>query len=829
MPNLSTGQPVRVQSAFSKNIIVYFRSGWAFLIPYLATYLIYAWFRWPVNPSTGILASGLRPPCLLHLYWFLHAAHLLLGGLALRTWWRESGATPLGGNRSLEIVYPLLPWILLGLLFYIPGIYLEWPSDPWEHLWRINEWHALDTVSAHSSWLKSSYFIPYSLLSWATGLQQIFWLDFYYTGICLLLCWQYYRLARAVGLGEGASMVFVILQALLFGNNIFSFYRYYGISSSIYAQLGAVALTRIALEAAKSPQLSLRLFFSRPPRGNNASPADPPPNVYRLLLTGSLLLSLTAYNHVQGLGIAGLGIMAVVVWRLIEWKRAMVGWLALAVLTLSAFAILWFSRHPALDEIYRPQHWLTMWYGFNLFSPESPAFERSLHILGIFGICNLVAGIVLATRNHPAGWLTLSAPLMLIVPFTAIPFANFLIKQDTILTFHRMLLAVPSGLAVTCVLSSSARFLTGVRMQTAIIATFGIVALQTAHPANNRFWNLIAPPPSDLTYRATIEAYDPGDLPAKHTSLVCTEPTAFILKATYHAPAKAASRTIGAIPVHSIAQVLGAPAVVQPLKIRERLSPNASDWTTVSETSPEFVAGEGNLATGSAVAQNGNGQATEIVTKDAFPVDCNRSYQVEMSMRTSTGIDGTAYLAIVWYDDTGLLLDAATPAPKGAGDPSGWRNGTYSYFGLVGEVPPSQWHTYRISFGSHEERAIPANAAYARMGALLNANGSRSAIIQLSRARLWEKSDAIPVSDGTFAEGDSLIVFIGNRMNNFSPGSQAGLLSGHWPAQQVAIENGGEPEFAAALDSTSVIQKSGGRLIQLSLQGSAPSAGNPHD
>ena len=77
------------------------------------------------------------------------------------------------------------------------------------HLRRINEWHICQTVGDRSTWVKSSYFLAYSLLGWAFGLQQLFWLDFYYTCICLLLCWQYYRLARAVGLGERASLVFV--------------------------------------------------------------------------------------------------------------------------------------------------------------------------------------------------------------------------------------------------------------------------------------------------------------------------------------------------------------------------------------------------------------------------------------------------------------------------------------------------------------------------------------------------------------------------------------------------------------------------------------------
>ena len=34
-------------------LITYFRSGWAFFIPYLFFYLLYAWLKWPVNPANG--------------------------------------------------------------------------------------------------------------------------------------------------------------------------------------------------------------------------------------------------------------------------------------------------------------------------------------------------------------------------------------------------------------------------------------------------------------------------------------------------------------------------------------------------------------------------------------------------------------------------------------------------------------------------------------------------------------------------------------------------------------------------------------------------------
>lgn len=470
----------------------YFRSGWAFLIPYLAAYLLYAWLKWPVNiVAAGSMEQGARSwvPCLLHIYWLFHALHLLLGAIALRGWWRESGATvtrvtddnyntadhatsslpstvSLSGNRHLsgmDRLWPALPWLCLAAIFWIPGVYLEWPSDPWHHLQRINWWHDMDFVTAHSSWLKSSYFIPYSLLSWATGLRQIFWLDFYYTGICLLLCWQYFLLARACGLGRRTSMVFVLLQTLLFGNNIFSFYRYYGISSSIYAQLGAVALTRLAIEAARGSLLRQGYGAQGMEKGvkeNGEQPLSslsPPPR--SLLLQGAsalALLALTSFNHVQGLGIAGLGVGAVIVWSLIQWRRSMFRWLAAVATLLSVATVLWYPRHADIAAIYQSQGWLNGWYGFNLFDPSSIAFDRSLHILGAFGLLNLATALWLIRRNHIAGWLTLMPIIALALPCVALPFAQFIASTTHttyIVTFHRMLFAIPNGLALVTTLS----------------------------------------------------------------------------------------------------------------------------------------------------------------------------------------------------------------------------------------------------------------------------------------------------------------------------------------------------------------------------------------
>ncbi len=419
-------------SALSLQLRRYFYSGWAFSIPYLAVYLLYAWFKWPVNPASELMkgesgraaAAGMWIPSLLYVYWILHALHLVLAAIALRSWWNgaspshsaSDAAVPPSHSRPAtrySLLRPLLPWALLALVFYVPGVYLEWPSDPWEHLRRINEWHAVDIVTHHTAWAKSSYFLTYSLTGHLSGLTQFSLLNVWYVGICLLLSWQYYRLARSVGLGERGAFLFVILNALSSGNSIFSFYRYYGLSSSVLAQLGAVALARCTVDACRDP-------------GSK--------RVFHFLLPSALLLAFTAFNHIQGVGLAGLGIGAALIWGLANWNRAIVGWMAGLALLLSGAVVLWLPRDPALASSLRSQGWLTAWYGFDLFSPGSPAFDRSFHILGAFGVVNLLAAIVLVSRNHPAGWLTIAAPLMLIAPCTAIPFANALVEQDTILS-----------------------------------------------------------------------------------------------------------------------------------------------------------------------------------------------------------------------------------------------------------------------------------------------------------------------------------------------------------------------------------------------------------
>lgn len=597
---VSTDSPA---SSLGRRLTAYFRSGWAFFIPYLAVYLIYSWRQWPANASHKVsVANGpieathrlssflpsLTPIPLLYVYWALHVINAVLAAIAFLAWWKHSNRETLGdqlndglsleasehsapGSLSttadLTARHPQLvrsyitlrsasaavaPWFFLALLFYIPGVYLEWPADPWAHFRWITEWATHDFAGSHSAGYKSLYFFAYTFVARIPAGRQLFCLNIYYTCMCLLLAWQYYLLAKAVGLSPRWAFLSVIVNVLMFGNVCFSFYRYYGLASTIFAQIGAVALTRVTILAVRMAKcVESKLWICETARSSfrRERSLDKARSTLILLLSSSVLLALIAFSHVQGLGIVGLSIGSVVVWRLIEWKHSTMFFLIGGALVLSAAAILWWPRDPLIGSEYRPIGWLNVWYGFNLFAWPSPAAERGLQILGLLGVLNLAAGIALLWRNHVVGWLTVGPLIALGLPFLAIPFCDALARNgEPIFVFHRLLFAIPSGLSLTYLAATAAhaweirvkrraasgRSSPGVqllRFGAGLAAVAALVLIPSTRLCFNRLWNSLAIQADDLDMAAIGKVS--GDLQYNTNSqvekILCAPGPGFVL------------------------------------------------------------------------------------------------------------------------------------------------------------------------------------------------------------------------------------------------------------------------------------------------------------
>ena len=97
--------------------VAIFSNGWIFIVPYLLLYVFFKYLHLPV--------AGLKT-----LFICLHLCYI---PLLINYLWRVCKK----GEVS-DFVF----WIGLLMLFLIPGAYLEFPSDPWEHFRRIYAWQS---------------------------------------------------------------------------------------------------------------------------------------------------------------------------------------------------------------------------------------------------------------------------------------------------------------------------------------------------------------------------------------------------------------------------------------------------------------------------------------------------------------------------------------------------------------------------------------------------------------------------------------------------------------------------------------------------------------
>ncbi|MEO6567539.1 MAG: hypothetical protein ABIO94_02150 [Opitutaceae bacterium] len=501
---------------WSGALVAYYRSGWIFLLPYLGFYLLYVWIKGPLNPS--LAASGASIPSLLDIYRALHGIHLVGAVAAVR---HSIHDAPQGTERAFtSTVWQIVPWCLLGLLFWLPGAYLEFPADPWEHFARINNWRELSTIGPSPGWFYKghSYFFAYSLVGRLSADLQVRGLGAYQAAVSLLLSWQYYRLAKACGLKRPAALLFTCAQALVFGNDLFGFYRYYGLASTTFSQIAATAAIRTAVSYFQSPVADThsRLRFRA-----------------AFLATLLFAILLAGFNHIQGMAIIGLGLLAASVHYIVRHRpRLFLSLTSLLAILSLLFTWLWPNR-PLLDAM-RSGGWLNATFGFNLLSPSSPAFRRMVLILGTVGFANLAAAIFLIRRNHIAGWLTVIPVLALLLPPISMPLANAFgaVSPTAIVAFHRFLFAIPPGLALFALGESiwskrlperavmTARVIQGpakswrnqIPLGLLVACCALLVILPAGYPYHNRMWSALARTPDDLRFSALFAEFIPKQL-----------------------------------------------------------------------------------------------------------------------------------------------------------------------------------------------------------------------------------------------------------------------------------------------------------------------------
>jgi hypothetical protein len=327
-------------------------------------------------------------------------------------------------------------------------------------------------------------------------------------------------------------------------------------------------------------------------------------------------------------------------------------------------------------------------------------------------------------------------------------------------------------------------------------------------PSYNRLWQALMVPPDDLMMRPIVSSADFSENrlhDVTHLRLVTTPAISYVLGATFFREFSYSKRSIGqsiAQPLHSAIAIALSTRLTsdadRSFLIHDPLASDPSAWTALGGSPPEFVTGIKDFRASSTALQNPAGGYIEVFTSELIPIDPAREYRVEWSVRQPKATSAMAYLAIAWYDDRGRWLVSNVPSPEGGGNPVGWVNGIYSYFGLVGFAAPTVWTTYRTSFGPDQAASIPCHARFARVGAQLNYNRAPGATIQMTNIRLWQTSKSEMIENGVFPRGGYLLVVAPLSRIIWTYASQAGRASHHWPANEVAADLAGGVELAAA-------------------------------
>jgi hypothetical protein len=212
-------------------------------------------------------------------------------------------------------------------------------------------------------------------------------------------------------------------------------------------------------------------------------------------------------------------------------------------------------------------------------------------------------------------------------------------------------------------------------------------------------------------------------------------------------------------------------------------------WVGLRGMAPESV----ESANGRLLISNPAGTISHAFAANMIPIDRSKRYYVATTIKHLAGPPSICYLAVAWYDKDQRFLPSYQPQPNGVNIPQGWSNGIYSYYGLRGETAPCEWTTYGTAFGLGEDAVIPANAAFIRLGALLNYKHTPEAVVQLKDVALWQKPDYARV-----------FIALPSQFDLFTACSPAAILSRHWMSQKTPQQHAGLAELRSLASNYSL-------------------------
>lgn len=374
----------------------YFYKIWPPFILYL---MIYLWARF-----THIAVIDLTT-----IFRCLHALNLILLVISL-----------INGFKTREINWKtLVLWGVIGGLLFLPGVYLEYPSDPWEHFRRIMSWQYTEFIHQSEIKNKFAYYFSWTLITdlpiesrrMGLGVVAAFWQ--------LVLALQLGALLKACKLDYKSRWVALTGWVCFFGTGIFGM-RYYALSSTPLAMLGMFGAYICIIDAVEKKPKHL---FSVP-----------------------LLMVLMGLNHspqeLCNFIIGASGIISIFSWQKLEASKKLIlrKYLLVFISLVFIFGTLLNLIGPDWHVAFRKVRPALGFLGGVPFTPGGP---RILSTLGLHGIFGVICALLLLKKSPYLSALTLAPVAFLLFPLTA---QLLMLVGGPSASFYRLLYGFPASI-----------------------------------------------------------------------------------------------------------------------------------------------------------------------------------------------------------------------------------------------------------------------------------------------------------------------------------------------------------------------------------------------